>query len=76
MAWSGKSPYFTLPFSFLINISVKIIAGLLRNLCGNLDEKFRDVPGMHMDEMEYRQKFRLSRAAGHFPATAARVSQP
>ena len=36
--WSVNSPYFTLSFSFQINISVKISAGLLRNLCGNLDE--------------------------------------
>ena len=38
--WSGKSPYITLSFSFQINTSVKISAGLLRNLSGNLDEKF------------------------------------
>ena len=37
---SGKLPYFTLPFSFQINISVKFRARLLRNLCGNLVEKF------------------------------------
>ena len=37
---SGKSPYLTLSFSFQINISVKISVGLLRNLCGNLVEKF------------------------------------
>ena len=53
--WSGKSPYFTLSFSFQINISVKFRARLLRNLCGNLVERFvsdqlvewieRDVPG-------------------------------
>ena len=53
--WSGKSPYFTLSFSFQINISVKIRAGLLRSLRGNLDERFvsdqlssldEDVPAM------------------------------
>ena len=38
--WSGKSPYFTLLFSFQINISVKFRVRLLRNLCGNLIEKF------------------------------------
>ena len=38
--WSGKSPFCTLPFSFQINISVKISVGLLRNLCGNFHEKF------------------------------------
>ena len=38
--WSGKLPYFTLSFSFQINISVKIRAGLLQNLCGNLDQRF------------------------------------
>ena len=38
--WSGKSPYFTLSFSFQINISVKFRVRLLRNLCGNLIEKF------------------------------------
>ena len=62
--WSGKSPYFTLSFSFQINIAVKFSARLLRNVCGNLVEKFvsnqsvewikRDVPAMHevekMDE--------------------------
>ena len=58
--WSGKSPYFTLSFSFQINISVKFRASLLRNLCVNLAEKFvsdqsvewikRDVPAM--DEVE------------------------
>ena len=37
---SGKSPYFTLSFSFQINISVKVSVGLLRKLCGNLVEKF------------------------------------
>ena len=37
--WSGKLPYFTLLF-FSINISVKFRARLLRNLCGNLVEKF------------------------------------
>ena len=36
----------------------------------------RDVPGMHMDGELFRQNFEFSRAAGHFPATAARVSQP
>ena len=50
----------TLSFSFQINISVKFRARLLRNLCGNLVEKFvsdqsvewikRDVPAM--DEVE------------------------
>ena len=58
--WSRKSPHFTLSFSFQINISVKFRARLLRNLCGNLVEKFvsdqsvewieRDIPGM--DEVE------------------------
>ena len=58
--WSGKSPYFTLSFSFQINISVKFRVRLLRNLCGNLIEKFvsdqsvewikSDVPAM--DEVE------------------------
>ena len=38
--WSGKSSYFTLSFSFQINISVKFRARLLRNLCRNLIEKF------------------------------------
>ena len=38
--WSGKSPYFTLLFSFQINISVKFRVRLLRNLFGNLIEKF------------------------------------
>ena len=81
--WSGKSPYFTLPYLFQINSSVKISARLLRNFCGNFDEKFvsgqssgllRDIPAM--DEVELRRNFRLSRAAGHFPANAARVSWP
>ena len=35
----------------------------------------RDVPGMHMDEVLFRQNFEFSRAAGHFPATAARVQR-
>ena len=58
--WSGKSPYFTSSFSFQIDISVNFRARLLRNLCGNLVEKFfsdqpgewikRDVP--EMDEVE------------------------
>ena len=58
--WPGKSPYFTPSFSFEIGISVKFRARLLRNLCGNLAEKFisdqsgewikRDVPAM--DEVE------------------------
>ena len=34
----------------------------------------RDVPAM--DEVGFRRNFRLSCAAGHFPATAARVSRP
>ena len=38
--WSGKLPYFTLSFSFQINISVKIRAELLQNLCENLDQRF------------------------------------
>ena len=38
--WSGNSAYFTLSLSFQINISVKISVGLLRNLSGNLQEKF------------------------------------
>ena len=38
--WSGKSPYFTLSFSFQINISVKFRVRLLGNLYGNLVEKF------------------------------------
>ena len=38
--WSGRSPYFTLSFSFQINISVKFRVRLLRNSCGNLIEKF------------------------------------
>ena len=60
--WSGKLPYFTLSFSFQINISVKFRARLLRNLCGNLVETFvtdqsvewtkRDVPTI--DEVEKR----------------------
>ena len=37
---SGKSPYFTLSFSFQINISGKVSVGLLRNSCENLVEKF------------------------------------
>ena len=58
--WSGKSPYFTLSFSFQINISVKFRVRLLRNLCGNLIEKFvsdqsvewikSDVPAMDEGE--------------------------
>ena len=31
---SGKSPYFTVSFSFQIIISVKSSVGLLRNYCG------------------------------------------
>ena len=38
--WSGKSPYFTLSFSFQMNFSVNISAGLFGNLCGNPHEKF------------------------------------
>ena len=38
--WTEKSPYFTLSFSFQINISVKIRTRLLKNLCGTLVEKF------------------------------------
>jgi len=83
--WSGKSPSFTLSFSFQINISVKFRARLLRNLCGNLVEKFvsdqsvewieRDVPAM--DEVEKMDEISgLSREAGHFPANVARVSRP
>ena len=58
--WSGKLPYFTLSFSFQINILAKFRPRLLRNLCGNLVEKIftdqsvewikRDVPAM--DEVE------------------------
>ena len=73
--WSKKSPYFTF---FQINILFKFSIALLQNLCGNLDKKFvsdqssgfeRDVPGMHIDEVLFRQNFEFSRAAGHFPAT-------
>lgn len=76
--WSGKSPYFTLSFSFQSNVSVKISAGLLRNLCRNLDEKLerfelRDVPVL--DEVNCTQKFRLSCAAGHFCVTAVHISE-
>ena len=72
--WSRKLSHFTLSFLFQINISVKIIVGLLQNLCGKSRQKVRqqsiewferDVPGMYMDEMEFRQNFQLSRAAGH-----------
>ena len=33
------------------------------------------VPGMHMDEVGFKQKFRPPFVPGHFPATTARVSQ-
>lgn len=49
--WSGKSPYFTLSFSFQINVSVKISAGLLRNLCRNLDEKLVSDQSIGLKEM-------------------------
>ena len=35
----------------------------------------RDVPGMHMDEVGFKQKFRPPCVSGHFPATTARVSK-
>ena len=66
--WSGKSSYFTLSFSFQINILVKFRARLLRNLCGSLIEKFvsdqsvewikRDIPAM--DEVEIVDKISSS----------------
>ena len=49
--WSGKSPYFTLSFSFQINVSVKISAGLLQNLCRNLDEKLVSDQSSGLKEM-------------------------
>ena len=49
--WSGKSPYFTLSFSFQINISVTSSVGLLRNLCGNLVEKFVSDQSSGLKEM-------------------------
>ena len=82
--WSGKLPYFTLSFSFQINILVKFRPRLLRNLCGNLVEKIitdqsvewikRDVPAM--DEVEKMDEISGSLEADHFPANAARVSRP
>ena len=54
--WSGKSPYFTLPFSFQINIAVKFSARLLRKLVkkfvSNQSVEWikKDVPAM--DEVE------------------------
>ena len=86
--WSGKSPYFTLSFSFQINISVKItVWGCCDTfVCGNLDEKFVSDQSSGLKEMFRRwmrwvqTKFPAllcsSCAAGHFPATAARVSRP
>ena len=52
--WSGKSPYFTLSFSFQINISVTSSVGLLRNLCGNLAEKFVSDQSSGLKEMFQR----------------------
>ena len=40
IGFGRENCYILLSFSFQINISVNISAGLLRNLCGNLDEKF------------------------------------
>ena len=51
---SGKSPYFTLSFSFQIIYSVKSRAGLLRNLCGNLAEKFVSDQSSGLKEMFQR----------------------
>ena len=41
-------------FSFQLNISVKIKVGLLRNLCGNLHEKFARDQLSGLKEMLYR----------------------
>ena len=41
-------------FSFQINISVKISAGLLQNLRGNLDEKFVSDQSSGLKEMFQR----------------------
>ena len=80
--WSGKSPYFSLSFSFQINISVKFRARLLRNVCGNLVQKLVSDQSVewikrHVLAMDEEEKmdgiFRLSL---HFPANAARVSRP
>ena len=51
--WSGKSPYFTLSFSFQINISVKItVWGCCDTfVCGNLDEKFVSDQSSGLKEM-------------------------
>ena len=56
---SGKSPYFMLSFSFQFNILFKIKAGLLRNLCGNLDEKFLRDQSSALKEM-FRRWMRWS----------------
>ena len=46
--WSKKSPYFVF---FQINISFKISVALLRNLCGNLHEKFVSDKSSGLKEM-------------------------
>ena len=63
--WSGKSPYFTLSFSFQINILVKISIGLLQNLCGSLNEKFLSDQSSSLKEMLRRwMKWSLDEISG------------
>ena len=83
LALVRKPPYFTLFFSFKFIFRSRLLCGAVQlNLCGNLDENFvSDQSGglkemfQQMDEVEFRQYFRLSREAGHFSVTAARVSR-
>ena len=72
---------FTLSFSFQINISVKITAGLLRTLKTSTKSSpaIDRVVWKRCSVNEcggFRWNFRLFRAARHFPVTAAPVSRP
>ena len=74
---SGKSPYFTLSFSFHINISVKVGEGCYETCAETRKSSSAINRVVQMkDEVEFRRNFRIYRAAaGHFPDTAARVSR-
>ena len=62
---SGKSSYFTLPFSFQINILVKISIGLLENLCGSVNEKFLSDQSSSLKEMlRWWMKWSLDEISG------------
>ena len=78
---SGNSHILRYFFSFKFIFRSRLLCGAVQlNLCGNLDENFvSDQSGgmkemfQQMDEVEFRQYFRLS--LSHFPATAPRVSR-